>query len=206
MNALLIADLQNDFLPGGSLAVAGGDTIIPVVNKLQDYFELVVITQDWHPSTHKSFASNHSGKKPFDVVELDGLRQTLWPDHCVQGTMGAGFPLSLHTDKAEAIFRKGTNPEIDSYSAFYDNLHLKSTCVADYLRAKKVNRVFITGLCGDICVFYSAMDSLMEGFKTYIVEEGTCPLNHEEFRVNMQIFKEAGGKIASVFQIEEVIR
>src|SRR4029078_10377002 len=155
MKALIIVDVQNDFLPGGSLAVPEGDRIIDVINKIQSRFELAVLTQDWHPQNHKSFASNHTNKKPFDVIELNNMQQTLWPNHCVQGTYGAEFSSLLNTNKAEAIFRKGTNPDIDSYSAFFDNGHLKSTCLADYLRGKKAEQVYLTGLCGDICVFYS---------------------------------------------------
>lgn len=195
MRVLLLADIQNDFLPGGALEVPDGDKIIPVINELQNYFELVVAVQDWHPIDHKSFASSHKGKKPFDVIELHNLQQKLWPDHCVQGTLGAGFPPGLHTNKAEAIFRKGTDPEIDSYSGFYDNGHLKSTCVADYLRGKKVSQVYITGLCGDICVFYTGMDSLKEGFETYIIEDATRPLILSDFKKVMQDFTAKGGKI-----------
>jgi nicotinamidase/pyrazinamidase len=195
VKALIIADIQNDFLPGGSLAVPGGDAIINVVNAIQNSFELVVLTQDWHPQNHKSFASNHINKKPFDIIQLNNMPQTLWPDHCVQGTYGAAFSLLLNTNKAEAIFRKGTNPEIDSYSAFFDNSHLKSTCLADYLRGKKVKQVYLTGLCGDICVFYSAMDSLLEGFETFIIGDGTCPLNKEEYIKTNKAFTEKGGII-----------
>lgn len=195
MKALIIVDVQNDFLPGGSLAVPEGDKIIDVINKIQTSFQLVVLTQDWHPENHKSFASNHTNKKPFDVIELNNMQQTLWPNHCVQGTYGAKFSSSLNTNKAEAIFRKGTNPEIDSYSAFFDNGRLKSTCLADYLRGKKVKQVYLTGLCGDICVFYSAMDSLHEGFETFIIEDGTCPLNQEDYIKTNKTFIENGGKI-----------
>ena len=123
MNALIIVDVQNDFMPGGALPVAGGDKIVPVLNEIQMHFDLVVATQDWHPAGHKSFASMHPGKKPFEVIDLYGLEQTLWPDHCIQGTIGAAFSSQLNMNKAEAIFRKGTNPEIDSYSGFYDNGH-----------------------------------------------------------------------------------
>jgi len=195
MKALIIVDVQNDFLPGGSLAVPEGDRIIDVINKIQSRFELAVLTQDWHPQNHKSFASNHTNKKPFDVIELNNMQQTLWPNHCVQGTYGAEFSSLLNTNKAEAIFRKGTNPDIDSYSAFFDNGHLKSTCLADYLRGKKAEQVYLTGLCGDICVFYSAMDSLNEGFETFIIEDGTCPLNKEDYIKTNKTFTEKGGKI-----------
>jgi nicotinamidase/pyrazinamidase len=201
MKALLIIDIQNDFLTGGSLAVPESDRIIPVVNQLQDHFELVVATQDWHPANHKSFASNHAGKKTFEVIELNGMNQTLWPDHCVQGSSGAAFPEELNTNRVEAIFRKGTNPDIDSYSGFYDNDHLKSTGLADYLRGKKVQQVYITGLCGDICVFFTAMDSLAEGFETFIVEEGTCPLNAADFKRTNEEFSSKGGKLISAGEI-----
>jgi nicotinamidase/pyrazinamidase len=195
MKALILTDIQNDFLPGGALPVPDGDRIIPVVNRLQNYFDLVVATQDWHPVDHKSFASNHDGRKPYDAIQLKGLQQTLWPDHCVQGTKGADFPAQLNMDKAEAIFRKGTNPEIDSYSGFYDNGHLKSTGLADYLRGKKVNEVYVTGLCGDICVFFTAMDSLSEGFTTYIIKDATQPLIQADFEKTNAAFEEKGGKL-----------
>ncbi|MDP4261383.1 MAG: bifunctional nicotinamidase/pyrazinamidase [Bacteroidota bacterium] len=195
MKALVLIDIQNDFLPGGSLAVPGGDAIIPIVNRLQPFFELVVATQDWHPANHKSFASQHNGKKPFDIISLHGLRQTLWPDHCIQGTPGAGFPGELNLNKTETIFRKGTNPEIDSYSGFYDNGHRKSTGLAGYLRNKKVNEVYLAGLAGDICVFSTAMDSLEEKFITFIIEDATRPINRQDFKKAMQDFVAGGGKI-----------
>jgi nicotinamidase/pyrazinamidase len=181
--------------------VPEGDKIIPVVNELQKHFELVVATQDWHPINHKSFASNHEGKKPFDVIELHGLQQVLWPNHCVQGSHGAEFSSRLQMSKAEAIFRKGTDPEIDSYSGFYDNGHLKSTCLEDYLRGKGVDQVYVSGLCGDICVFYTAMDSLGEGFVTYIIEDGTCPLKQEDFKQTNKQFIEKGGKLISSAEV-----
>lgn len=195
MKALIIVDVQNDFLPGGSLAVPGGDKIIDPINQIQDGFELVVLTQDWHPQNHKSFASNNAGSKPFDVIRLNNMQQTLWPDHCVQGTHGATFSSLLDTNKAEAIFRKGTNPEMDSYSAFFDNGHLRSTGLADYLRGKKVRQVYLTGLCGDICVFYSGMDGLNEGFETYIVGDGTCPLDKAAYIETSKAFVQKGGRM-----------
>jgi nicotinamidase/pyrazinamidase len=197
MKALVLVDIQNDFLPGGALAIPHGDEIISIVNKLQDYFDLVVATQDWHPPDHKSFASNHPGKKPFDTIDLNGLNQTLWPDHCVQGTAGAGFPSELNMNKAEAIFRKGTDPEIDSYSAFYDNGHRKSIGLAGYLRQRDVQHVYLTGLAGDICVYATAIDGLGEGFKTYIVEDATRPLNEKNFIVTNQAFTNRGGKLVT---------
>jgi nicotinamidase/pyrazinamidase len=203
MKALVIVDIQNDFLPGGSLAVLGGDKIIPVVNELQQHFELVVATQDWHPADHKSFASNHANKKPFDIIELNGLQQTLWLAHCVQGTSGANFSPLLNLNKAEAIFRKGTNAEIDSYSGFYDNGHLKSTGLADYLHGKKIDEVYVAGLCGDICVFFTAIDSLQEGFTTYIIEDATQPLSEEEFKKTNKTFIQKGGRLT---QSKDIIK
>jgi nicotinamidase/pyrazinamidase len=195
MKALILVDIQNDFLPGGTLPVANGDKIIPVVNKLQNLFELIVATQDWHPKDHKSFASNHVAKKPFDIIDLNGLKQTLWPDHCVQGSSGADFSSQLNMNKVEAIFRKGTNSEIDSYSAFYDNGHRKSTGLAGYLKERNVNEVFLTGLAGDICVYFTAMDSLEQGFKTVIIEDAVQPLSKDEFIKTNQAFKNKSGLI-----------
>ncbi|ULQ57383.1 bifunctional nicotinamidase/pyrazinamidase [Flavihumibacter rivuli] len=197
MKALLIVDVQIDFLPGGALAVPGGDSIIPIINSLQPQFDLVVATQDWHPREHKSFASNHKGRKAFEQIILNGLTQTLWPDHCVQGTPGAEFSPELHTNKIEAIFRKGTDIEIDSYSGFYDNGRRKSTGLAAYLNGKGVSQVYVTGLCGDICVHYTAMDSLKEGFDTFIIEDGTCPLVAGDFEQTKQEFTVAGGQIVN---------
>jgi len=195
MKALVLVDIQNDFLPGGALAVPKGDEIIPVANKLQNYFELIIATQDWHPQNHKSFASNHEGKHPFEIIDLNGLKQTLWPDHCVQGSLGANFPDELFMDKVETIFRKGTNPEIDSYSGFYDNGHQKSTGLADYLRGRKIDSIYLTGLAGEICVFFTGLDSLKEGFETYIVEDAVRPLKEEDFKKTNKTFKEQGGKL-----------
>lgn len=195
MKALLLIDIQNDFLPGGALPVPEGDAIIPVVNRLTGSFPLVVATQDWHPRGHSSFASSHTGKKPFDTLVLGGRQQTLWPDHCVQGTPGAAFPAGLDLNRAEAIFRKGTDPLIDSYSAFYDVDHRKSTGLAGYLREKEVTAVYLAGLAGDICVHDTAMDSLREGFATYFVRDATRPLDAGRSTALLRHFTEQGGKI-----------
>ena len=155
--ALILVDIQIDFLPGGALAVPEGDAIIPVVNRIQPRFDLVVATQDWHPPNHKSFASNHAGAKPFEQTTLHGLPQTLWPDHCVQGTRAQNSRRRSTCGRVEAIFRKGTDPEIDSYSGFFDNGHRKSTGLADYLRGKEITSVYLAGLAGDICVWFTAL-------------------------------------------------
>lgn len=195
MKALLIIDMQNDFLPGGSLEVSEGDVVIPVINTIQDKFELVIATQDWHPEGHGSFASSHEGKKPMDKTDLNGLEQILWPDHCVQGSEGAEFTKELDMRKVEAIFRKGMDPGIDSYSGFYDNGHKKSTGLADYLRGRNVTEVFVTGLAGDVCVNYTIMDALKEGFNTTLIIDGTRPVNKEAFEEAVENMKKNGVKI-----------
>jgi nicotinamidase/pyrazinamidase len=195
MKALILVDIQNDFLPGGALAISEGDQIIPIVNNLQKYFDVVIATQDWHPQNHQSFASSHPGKNIFDVINLYNLPQTLWPDHYLQGENGAMFPTSLHFNHVEAIFRKGMNAAIDSYSAFYDNGHRKNTGLAGYLKDKNVTEVYLTGLAGDICVYYSALDSLQENFETFIIEDATRPVNKQDFDQAMKVFLEKGGKL-----------
>lgn len=197
MKALIIVDIQNDFIPGGSLAVPDGDKIISRINELQKKFDLVVATQDWHPSNHKSFASQHDSKNPFDVIDLNGLQQTLWPDHCIQSTKGAEFHKDLNTNKIEAIFRKGTNPEIDSYSGFFDNGRKKATGLHGYLQERKVTSVFICGLAADFCVYYTALDALSLGYETTILDESTKaidPINFVDLKDN---FRTKGGKISS---------
>lgn len=197
MKALIIVDIQNDFIPGGSLAVTDGDKIIFRINELQKKFDLVVATQDWHPSNHKSFASQHDGMNPFDVIDLNGLQQTLWPDHCIQSTKGAEFHKDLNTNKIEAIFRKGTNPEIDSYSGFFDNGRKKATGLHGYLQERKVTSVFICGLAADFCVYYTALDALSLGYETTILDESTKaidPINFVDLKDN---FRTKGGKISS---------
>jgi nicotinamidase/pyrazinamidase len=180
MKALLIIDVQKDFLPAGSLAVPDGDAVIPVINKLQDNFELVVATQDWHPADHGSFASSHQGKKPFEKTELNGLEQILWPDHCVQGSPGAAFADDLKQEKIAAIFRKGMDAGVDTYSGFYDNGHKKSTGLGAYLKAKNVDEVYVTGLAGDVCVYFTVLDALDQGFKTCLVKDATRAVNMQK--------------------------
>jgi len=178
MKTLLIIDVQNDFMPDGSLPVAEGDCIVPVINNIQDKFDLVLATQDWHPKDHISFASNHDGKSNFDVIELHGNPQTLWPDHCVQGTEGADFHPDLNTEQFEAIFRKGTDTSIDSYSAFYDNSHLKSTGLTGYLKEKGVTELYLCGLAADICVYFSILDAFKEGFDCTFIEDASKALDN----------------------------
>ena len=172
MKALILVDLQNDFLPGGALAVPRGDEVIPVANRVQPHFDLVVATQDWHPGNHGSFAANHPGTGPGDVIELNGLRQILWPVHCVQGTRGAEFAEALETDRIARVFRKGTDPGIDSYSGFFDNGHRKATGLGDYLKERSVDHVFVLGLATDYCVKFTALDARSLGIETSLIEDG----------------------------------
>lgn len=195
MKALIIVDIQNDFTTGGALEVRQGETIVPIVNQLQERFELVVATQDWHPKNHKSFASNHAGKKPFEQIELEGLPQVLWPDHCIQGSPGAAFHPTLNLNRAEAIFRKGMDIAIDSYSGFYDNGHRRSTGMAGYLRERGVREVFICGLAGDYCVYYSAKDAISEGFRTFVIEDATRSIDEKGFIAAKADLKGIGGSI-----------
>jgi nicotinamidase/pyrazinamidase len=166
---VLIVDVQNDFCPGGALAVPGGDEIVPVVNKLAAGFSHVILTQDWHPAGHTSFASSHPGKKPFDTIEVSYGQQTLWPDHCVQGTQGAAFHPRLDVPHAELVLRKGYRRAIDSYSAFRENDRRTPTGLAGYLRERGFERITMCGLATDFCVFYSAVDARDAGFEVSIV-------------------------------------
>ena len=181
MKTLVIIDVQNDFMPGGPLEVPEGNMIIPVINKIENYFDLIVATQDWHPADHRSFASNHLYKKPFDRVFLRGTEQILWPDHCIQGSSGAEFHTDIETKKIAAIFRKGMDPEIDSYSGFYDNNHILTTGLTGYLREKGTSEIHFCGLAADICVYYSILDSISEGFSSILVEDASRPLYPDKF-------------------------
>jgi nicotinamidase/pyrazinamidase len=181
MKTLVLVDVQNDFMPGGPLAVPDGNLIVPVINRIMGYFELVVTTQDWHPKNHKSFASDHLNKKPFDRIILNGMHQTLWPDHCIQGTKGAELHKDIQSDLISAIFRKGMDPEVDSYSGFFDNNHQLSTGLSGYLKEKGVSEIHFCGLAADICVYYSILDAVMEGFSATLIEDASRPLYPEKF-------------------------
>lgn len=170
-DVLLIVDVQNDFCPGGALAVPGGDEVIAPVLRCTQCFEHVILTQDWHPAGHTSFASSHAGKQPFEQIELSYGPQTLWPDHCVQGGKGAEFHPNLHIPQAELILRKGFDPDIDSYSAFFENDRTTPTGLAGYLRERGLKRVFLAGLAYDYCVAYSALDARSHGFEAVIIRD-----------------------------------
>ena len=172
MRALILVDLQYDFCPGGALAVARGDETVAIANRLLPYFSIVAATQDWHPSDHRSFATQHPGKKPGDVVELEGIPQVLWPPHCVQGTTGAALHSDLDQARISQLFPKGTDRAIDSYSGFFDNGHRKSTGLADWLRERWIRRVYVMGLATDYCVKATALDARELGFETWVIEDG----------------------------------
>jgi nicotinamidase/pyrazinamidase len=173
-SVLLVIDVQNDFLPGGALAVPDGHAVIPPIHALAEKFEHVVLTQDWHPAGHMSFASSHPGHEPFEVIALpDGRTQVLWPDHCVQGTSGAALASALRIPKVELILRKGFRPHIDSYSAFAEADGKTPTGLTGYLRERGIKSVYLCGLALDFCVSWSALDAMRAGFETYVVPEAT---------------------------------
>jgi nicotinamidase/pyrazinamidase len=170
-DAFLVIDVQNDFCPGGSLAISNGNEVVPIINRLAERFRHVILTQDWHPTGHESFASSHAGKSVYDSFEAPYGPQTLWPDHCVQGTNGAEFHKDLNLSKAELILRKGFRRNIDSYSAFRENDHLTSTGLAGYLQERGFRRVFLAGLAYDYCVRFSAIDGKAAGFDSFVIED-----------------------------------
>lgn len=170
--ALILVDIQNDFVPGGALAVPDGDAVVAVANRLIACFDLVVATQDWHPADHGSFVSQHRGCKIGDVIDLNGLQQMLWPDHCVQNSRGAELVGGLDAKRITKVFRKGMDKAVDSYSAFFDNGHRNATGLGDYLKEQKVDDLTIMGLATDYCVKFTALDARSEGFKVRVLKEG----------------------------------
>src|SRR5262245_32198518 len=172
MKALLLIDIQNDFLPGGALPVPGGDEVVPVANRLMPEYELVVATQDWHPADHLSFASQHPGRHVGDVIQLDGLNQILWPDHCIQNTSGADFAANLDRARVQHVVQKGTDRRIDSYSGYFDNAQRHSTDLEKYLHSQQVDTVHIIGLATDYCVKATALDALGLGFRAVLLTAG----------------------------------
>lgn len=177
MEALLLVDLQNDFLPGGALAVSDGDAVLSVAQAHLEQASLAVATQDWHPADHQSFASQHPGRHPGDVVNLHGLDQVLWPDHCVQGTHGADFAAGIDSARIHKVFPKGTNPEVDSYSGFFDNGRRHDTGLSSWLRAKGVTHLTVLGLATDYCVRSTALDAVSVGFSVTLIQAGCRGVN-----------------------------
>ena len=195
-DVLLVIDAQNDFCPGGNLAVPHGDEVVPVLNRLAQRFANVVVTQDWHPAGHASFASSHAGKKPYDTIELAYGMQVLWPDHCIQASQGAAFHAALAIPHAALVLRKGFHPGIDSYSAFYENDRTTTTGLTGYLRARGLGRVFIAGLAFDFCVRYSAEDACREGFTSFVVDDACRGIDLEgSMTAARQAFAEKGVRL-----------
>ncbi len=194
-DVLLVIDVQNDFCPGGGLAVPAGDGIVSVVNRLMDRFENVILTQDWHPPGHHSFASAHAGKAPFEVIEADYGPQVLWPDHCVRGTPGAAFHADLAVDRAQMVVRKGFRPDIDSYSAFKENDQKTSTGLAGCLKERGFRRVFACGLATDFCVKWSALDAKAAGFAVVVIEAASRAIDLDDSLAAARRELEAAGVV-----------
>jgi nicotinamidase/pyrazinamidase len=199
MRALILVDLQNDFLPGGALAVAEGDATIPVANRLMARFDHIVATQDWHPEHHQSFAAQHPGRSPGELVDLHGLPQVLWPVHCVQNTPGADFAPGLEVSRVHAIFQKGQDPSVDSYSGFFDNGRRHATGLADHLRKTQVTEVWVMGLATDYCVKWTALDAAEQGFEVTFVSDGSrgVGLSPADIPNAIEEMRKAGIRIAT---------
>lgn len=201
--ALILVDIQNDFVPGGALPTQNGREVVPVANRLIDCFDFVVATQDWHPKDHKSFAANHEGKEVGDVIELNGLEQILWPVHCVQNSRGAEFVNGLYINGVKKVFKKGLDPEIDSYSGFYDNGHRRATGLRDYLQKQDIETVYIAGLATDVCVKYTALDAVKLGFDTHVAIDGCRGVNMKAGDIEraIQEMKDAGVEMVQSDQL-----
>jgi nicotinamidase/pyrazinamidase len=195
--ALILVDLQNDFVPGGALAVPEGDRVVPIANRLLGRFDLVLATQDWHPPGHGSFAASHPGRGLYEVIDLNGLPQVLWPTHCVQGTPGAALVAGLDVSKVDRVFQKGTDPAIDSYSGFFDNGHRKATGLGDYLKQQGVKDVYVCGLATDYCVKFTALDARQLGFNVSLIEDASRGVNVKPGDVDRAVeeMREAGVKV-----------
>lgn len=204
MDVLIVIDVQNDFCPGGQLAVAGGDQIIPVIHRVAERFEHIVLTQDWHTPDHYSFASAHAGKKPFEQIDLSYGVQTLWPDHCVQGTGGAEFHPELKLTRAELIVRKGFHRKIDSYSAFFENDRTTATGLGGYLKEREFRRVFLAGLAYDFCVGYSALDARRLGFEAVVLKDACRAIDLNGSAAAMErAFAEAGVEVMNTGELAD---
>lgn len=203
MKALIIVDVQNDFIPDGALAVTDGDQLVPLINDLQTHFDFIVATQDWHPADHGSFAANHQGRQVGEFVDLNGVNQILWPVHCVQGSFGAAFHKDLDRSRWNAVFQKGTNPLVDSYSGFYDNNKQGDTGLSQYLKSEGVTELFICGLATDYCVKFTVMDGLGEGFRVNLIADASKAVNLQpgDYNQAVQEMKEAGAIIINASAI-----
>ena len=205
MKALVLVDIQNDFVPGGALAVREGDQVVPVANALMDRFELIVATQDWHPADHGSFAANHPGRRAGEVIDLNGLPQVLWPVHCVQGTRGAELVAGLKRERIAKVFQKGTDAGIDSYSGFFDNGHRRGTGMGDWLKQRGVGEIYAMGLATDYCVKFTALDGRQLGFEVVLVEDGCRGVELEPGDVGWAVAEMKGAGVR-VIQSGELMR
>ena len=201
-DALLVIDIQNDFCPGGALAVPNGDQVVTPANCMIEAFQTVVLSQDWHPAGHHSFASSHQGKDPFEVVTTAYGDQVLWPDHCIQGRRGAEFHPDLNTSAASLIIRKGCRSEADSYSAFFENDQKTTTGLSGYLREKSISRIFLLGLASEFCVAFSALDGLKEGFEVFVFEDAICALGGDSYEIMLKKQLETGVQFIETNKIE----
>lgn len=195
MKALLLVDLQIDFLPGGTIPVPQGDAVLPLINQLQGRFKIVLATQDWHPANHKSFAAHHPGRNPGDVVTLKKVPQRLWPVHCVQTTRGAELAPGLMMNRVNRVFRRGTDAEIDGYSAFFDYGHTRPTGLTDYLRDKRVTEVYVAGLGTEYCLKATVLDAISLGLKTVVIEDACRGLQPDAARSALDEMKQAGATL-----------
>jgi nicotinamidase/pyrazinamidase len=203
LQALILVDIQNDFLPGGALAVSAGNEVVAVANRLMDCFPLIVATQDWHPADHGSFASQHPGRQAGDVIQLDGIPQILWPDHCVQGTLGAEFAPGFAVERVQQIFHKGVDRDIDSYSGFFDNQRLRSTGLGEFLRERGATEIAIAGLATDYCVKLSVLDAIQLGFRVRVIQDGCRGVNLQpgDSARALQEMQDAGARMVSSLEV-----
>ncbi|ANQ47535.1 bifunctional nicotinamidase/pyrazinamidase [Flammeovirga yaeyamensis] len=206
MRALIIIDVQNDFLTDGLLVVPEGEQIIPVLNNINHHFDVVVATKDWHPATHKSFARNHEDREVGEIVEVNEVPQILWPPHCVKESHGAEFPSDLNTEVIEKVFWKGTNEDIDDYSGFYDNEKLNDTGLHDFLQSKGVTEVYVAGIALDFCVKFTALDAKSLGYKTFMIEDASRGINYRPNDVQNAItdMKVSGIRVIKSYELEKV--
>jgi nicotinamidase/pyrazinamidase len=197
MRALIVVDMQNDFMPGGTLEVAGADKLVPIINRMLPFFSLRIMTMDWHPKNHVSFAQSHPGKKVGDTIQVEGFPQVLWPVHCIENTPGASPVASLEKSKFQAEFHKGSDPNIDSYSAFFDNARRRSTGLEDYLNKNDVKKVYLVGVATDYCVLYSALDAIDLGFDIFVIEDGCAGIDLQkgDIQKSFNAISASGGKV-----------
>ncbi|MEP3279794.1 MAG: bifunctional nicotinamidase/pyrazinamidase [Stappiaceae bacterium] len=201
-DALIVIDIQNDFCPGGALAIPNGHEVVEPANRMMEKFQTVVLSQDWHPAGHQSFASSHEGKNPMDMIRMPYGDQILWPDHCIQGSPGAEFHADLNTDKANLIVRKGSKSEIDSYSAFFENDQTTTTGLSGYLTSKKIDRIFLLGLAAEFCVGFSALDGLKEGLKVCVFEDAIRSLGGDHYETMLKTQTDAGVQFITTADVD----